>query len=204
MTRRVGNKGSGAMRSQVNHAVLGLVIARPSYGYELGLRFERLYGDVLPVSGESHIYKALNALQSNSMIIGSPGRSPASPGTDRQPKVHYSSTDTGREWHRAQLVEQMRDARRRSQLLVRQLAVYASEPQMALDVIDRIEEACLDAAVGAPMAPKSVGSGVGGDSGLVALLASEESRLAMEAKLPWIEYARRAFKMLAEDAGRVK
>lgn len=36
------------MRSPVNWTVLGLVIERSSYGWELWTRFERLYDDVMP------------------------------------------------------------------------------------------------------------------------------------------------------------
>jgi DNA-binding PadR family transcriptional regulator len=55
------------MRSAVNWAVLGLVIERPSYGYELFQRLERRYGGVLdpPIS---QIYAALNALERASLI----------------------------------------------------------------------------------------------------------------------------------------
>lgn len=35
------------MRSPLNWALLGLVIQRPSYGYELVQRFERIYEDAL-------------------------------------------------------------------------------------------------------------------------------------------------------------
>ena len=35
------------MQSPVNWALLGLVIERPSYAYELAKRFERTYGSVL-------------------------------------------------------------------------------------------------------------------------------------------------------------
>jgi hypothetical protein len=122
--------------------------------------------------------------------------SPVSGGTDRQPKRHYRATDLGREGYRAQLVEQMREARRHSQRLARQLAVFARRPQMALKVIDGIEEVCLEEAIRAPIRSPSLRSGA--SSALVDRLATEESRLAMEAALPWIEYARATFKALAE------
>jgi DNA-binding PadR family transcriptional regulator len=186
------------MRSQVNWALLGLVIERPSYGYELAARFERVYGDLLHVSGESHIYKALNALVANSLASGSPVDNPVSVGTDRQPKVHYHVTDLGKASYRAYLAEQMRKTRRHSQLLVRELAVLANRPQMALEAVDVIEEACLEEAVRAPIAPPPAGPRADRRSGLLDRLAAEESRLAMDAKLPWIEYARREFKALTQ------
>ncbi len=56
------------MRSLVSWSLLGLVIERPSYGYELVQRFERTYGDVLELSSPSQIYTALDALQRRSLI----------------------------------------------------------------------------------------------------------------------------------------
>ncbi len=49
------------MRSPINWGVLGLLIERPGYGYDLFHRFERTYGELLELSSPSQIYKALNA-----------------------------------------------------------------------------------------------------------------------------------------------
>lgn len=198
MQDRDETKGAGAMRSQINWALLGLVIERPSYGYELAARFERVYGDILHVSSNSHIYKALDSLVGRSMIRASPEANPVSSGTDRQPKRHYFATDQGRKRYQKHLVEQMREARRRSQLLARQLAVFESKPQVALEIIDAIEEACLEEAIRAPMSPPSLGPSTDFGSALIDRLAAEESRVAMEEELRWIACARREFKALAE------
>lgn len=195
------DKGAGTMRSPVNWALLGLVIERPSYGYELARRFERVYSGVLHASGDSHIYKALDALENRSMIRGATETRAVQAGTERQPKQHYRATARGMQGYRARLIEQIREDRQRSQLFARQLAVFTHEPQAALEVIASIEQACLEEAVRIPISPPPDGSPGAADSELVARLAAEESRLAMEAKLPWVDYARREFRALAE--GRV-
>lgn len=200
MNGQAMSSGTKGMRSPIYWALLGLVIERPSYGYELSARFERVYGDVLPISGDSQIYTALNVLERRSLIGGTLLASRVSGGTDRQPKRHYRATDLGREGYRARLVEQMREARRYSQRLVRELAVFANKPRMALEVIDGIEEVCLQEAMRAPIpSSPSLRSGAGSGSALVDRLAAEESRLAMEATLPWIEYARATFKALVDE-----
>ena len=56
------------MRSPLNWALLGLVIQRPSYGYELVQRFERTYEDALELSSPSQVYTALDALRRRSLI----------------------------------------------------------------------------------------------------------------------------------------
>ncbi len=199
MNGQAMSSGAKGMRSPVYWALLGLVIERPSYGYELIARFERVYGDILSISGDSQIYTALNVLEGRSLIGGTQLASLVSGGTDRQPKRHYRATDLGREGYRARLVEQMRDARRHSQRLARQLAVFARRPQMALEVLNGIEEVCLEEAIRAPIPSPSLRSAAGSGSALVDRLAAEESRLAMEATLPWIEYARATFKALADE-----
>lgn len=199
MSGQAMSSGAKGMRSPIYWALLGLVIERPSYGYELIARFERVYGDVLPISGDSQVYNALTALEDRSLIGGALLVSGVSSGTDRQPKRHYRATDLGREGYQAQLVEQMREARRHSQRLARQLAVFARKPQMALEIIDGIEEVCLEEAIRAPIPSPSLRSVGGPGSALVDRLAAEESRLAMEATLPWIEFARATFRALADE-----
>src|SRR5580658_10158919 len=59
--------GGGVLRSQVACAVLGLVIEKPSHGYEIGQRFERRFGGFLRV-GRSSIYAALGSLMEAELI----------------------------------------------------------------------------------------------------------------------------------------
>lgn len=197
-----GESGAARMYSPLNWALLGLVIERPSYGYELARRLERLYGDMLDVRRDSRVYKALDALAERSLIETTGVAGAVAAGTDRQPKRHYQATDLGLGSYRAYLVEQLREARRRSQLLARQLAVFADQPRVALRVIDAIEEACLEEAVRAPIVPPPA-SGDDSRVALVASLTGEERRLAMEAALPWVEYARATFttRLRREGAG---
>jgi DNA-binding PadR family transcriptional regulator len=184
------------MRSPVNWAVLGLTIERPSYGYEILQRFERNYGDLLKLSSPSQIYSALDTLRERGMIEAT---SEPSPGvTSRQPKLHYRATDEGIQRYQQHLVDQAEDDRRRASLFARELAALA--PQAALAVLDAYEQMCLTHATRArpgnqaPAAPD-------GSTTLADRLAGEEERLAMEAKLPWIEYARRELCAVA-DRGR--
>jgi DNA-binding PadR family transcriptional regulator len=193
--RVVREKGVGPMSSPVNWAVLGLVIERPSYGYELAQRFDRVYGEVLPVSSISHIYAALNALEGRGMVEQLPATPLPSAG-GRQPKPHYRATAIGDHGYREWLADQIRADRRRSRLFVRQLSVLANEPQAALEVLRRYEQACLDEAANTPIAPVQSGAPT---SDLVARLISEENRLMAQAILTWVEYARHELKALESD-----
>jgi len=175
------------MRSPVNWALLGLVIQRPSYGYELVQRFERTYGEALELSSPSQIYSALDALARHRLIEKLP-KQELEPGV-RQPKPHYRATARGTRDYEQWLICQLQEERRRSRLFAQQLAVLA--PQAALGVLERCEEACLKQA--SAVAPEAASGEAWREdaSRLTARLVSEEDRLAIGAKLSWIEYARR-------------
>jgi hypothetical protein len=114
--------------------------------------------------------------------------------TGRQPKPRYRATAEGINSYQERLITQMREDFRRSRLFARQLAVFAHEPEMALDVIERYGQACLEEAGETPVLTTA---GTDAVAGLAERLVSEERRLAMGARLPWIDYARREFKALA-------
>ncbi len=188
------------MSSPVNWALLGLIIERPSYGYELAQRFERVYGEVLPVSSASHIYAALNALETRSLVEHVPPSAALQSG-GRQPKPHYRATAHAHRAYREWLVVQIQDDRRRSRLFARELAVLASEPDAALEVLRGYELACLEEAARTPITPP--GGAARDTNAVIARLVAEENRLAGEAMLAWVEYARRELSALeAGDGGR--
>ena len=189
-------RGANPMQSAVHWALLGLVIERPSYGYELAQRFEHAYAGMLQLSGVSYVYTALDTLQYRSMIEEIPGTR-----TGRQPKPRYRATSEGVRSYQERLIAQMHEDLRRSRLFARQLAAFAQEPEMALNVIERYGQACLEEAGETPV-PAPAENGAGAASDLASRLVSEERRLALEARLPWIDYARREFKALA--AGRMQ
>jgi DNA-binding PadR family transcriptional regulator len=176
---------SGNLRSPVSWALLGLVIHRPSYGYELVQRFERTHGDALGLSSMSQIYTALDTLKRRGLIeeLATDGDSP----TVRQPKPHYRATADGVREHREWLIGQLTEERRRSRLFVRQIAMLP--PADGLAVIERFERACLREAAAAR--PNDREACAEGSTAIATRLLGEEHRLSAGAKLSWIAYARR-------------
>jgi DNA-binding PadR family transcriptional regulator len=183
------NRGERAMTSPVNWALLGLVINRASYGLELAHRFERAYGDVLPVSGDSHVYSALDRLETRGLIEIVPGTE-----ITRQPKPHYRATELGVQSYENWLVEQVDAERRRQELWVRQLAVFTLAPDAALNVIDRFERQYLKTAGQAGHARQGMGDA---RSELIDGLVAEQQRLAVGGMLSWLQFARSSFEALA-------
>jgi DNA-binding PadR family transcriptional regulator len=174
----------GSMQSPVNWALLGLVIERPSYAYELAQRFDRTYEGALSLASTSHVYTALRSLLDRELIEEVPGG-----GTGRQPKPRYRATREGLEHYQRQLVGQLADERRRQRLFAMELAALMSEPELARAVIDGYEQECVREA-----GQSTPGREDGSDdarSQLALRLACEENRLALGARLAWLQYVRR-------------
>ena len=182
------------MTSAVNWTLLGLVIARPSYGLELARRFERSYDGVLAVSSASHVYAALDVLEERGLIETIPG-----PEGGRQPKPHYRATSLGLGGYEDWLVEQAEADAQRQELWVRQLAVFAHNPEAALRVIDRSERVYLRTRAAKAGA---MDRGAGDRQGtLVDWLVAEQERITVGGKLSWWNAARRRFEAIAGRQG---
>ncbi|ADB49990.1 PadR family transcriptional regulator [Conexibacter woesei] len=184
------------MRSTVNLAVLGLVIERPSYGYELSQRFGRRFGDLFAV-GRSHIYAALDSLQRDSLIEPLPRPQPVGR-RPRQPRVHYRVTADGARTYREWVAEQLRENTQRSQMLAR-LAVVGAGQTETIDLL----------LAGYELAARNGGAATAGDGDgeangdaaerLVLRLLEEERRVMREAQQKWMAFARRELAAFDDD-----
>jgi DNA-binding PadR family transcriptional regulator len=180
------------MQSPVNWALLGLVIERPSYAYELAQRFDRTYEGALSLSSTSHVYTALRALEDRGLVEEVPGS-----GTGRQPKPCYRASDGAVEHYQRWLVSQLAEECRRQRLFAMELAALMSDPDVARAVIDGYEQACLAEGGDSPLRATDGSTGEAG-SRLATRLACEQNRLAVGARLEWVQYVRRELKALAE------
>jgi DNA-binding PadR family transcriptional regulator len=184
--RAIGHARSQTPQSQVQWGLLALVIERPSYGYELATRFERAYGDALRLSSTSYAYTALQALEEHGLV-----EEVAGSGGGRQPKPIYRATDAGIAALKEQLISEVSSDRRRSRVSARKLAAFAHEPEAALALIAGIREACLLEAVQSRDERSQTSADLDPASHLAVRLAAEEGRLAVDAKLRWLDYAAR-------------
>jgi DNA-binding PadR family transcriptional regulator len=170
------------MHSPVNWALLGLVIERPSYAYELARRFERAYEGALSISSVSHIYTALAALRERGLVEELPG-TPQSTRSRRR----YQPTARGLHEHAEWLVGQLGEERRRQRVLIVQLGALAKAPEQALAALDAYEQACIAEIAAASPPGEDDGPGT---TRLVARLTGEDTRLTIAARLRWVQYAR--------------
>jgi len=179
------------MHSSINWALLGLIIERPSYAYELAQRFERTYEGVLSLSSVSHVYTALTTLRSRALVEEVPGTRKG-----RQPKPSYRATEKGLGEYRDWLLSQLGEDRRRQRLFVLQLAALARNPEAALGIVGDYERACLEEATKTPITRESAAA-VDAGGALAERLLAEEHRLSVGAKLAWVQYAQRQLKALS-------
>ena len=111
------------MHSPVNWALLGLVIERPSYAYELARRFERTYEGALSLSSVSHVYTALGDAARAGLIEEPPGTHAAV-----RSKRRYQATGDGLCEHARMAGRSGRRGARRQRVLIAQLGALARTP----------------------------------------------------------------------------
>jgi DNA-binding PadR family transcriptional regulator len=183
------------LRSDIYWALLGLIIARPSYGYALAQRYERTYGELLPLSSQGQIYRGLDALEGKALIEKVP-----IVGEDRQPKTHYRATDLGIEHYRVRLVARLAWESRHWQEFAEELAVLP--PEIALAALDEYEQTCLQE----NHTPSRSSGGGAKDPGsassrLAARIAAQRMQSTSQARLSWIAYARHELRAVSEQRG---
>lgn len=178
--------GVAALRSQVACAVLGLVIEKPSHGYEIGQRFERRFGAFMSV-GRSSIYAALSSLMDAELIEKMAARSSTGVSRGAKAGASYRATAQGARAYRAWLAERVRSDPQRVEMLGRMAFAGVRSVEAALEFIARYEQECVREAQ--ELARPST-SGLGGISGVLERLLVEERRRMIDAQLAWITYAR--------------
>ncbi len=187
--RGIDPAGSAALRSQVACAVLGLVIEKPSHGYEIGQRFDRRFGGFLSV-GRSSIYAALASLMDAGLIEKMSGRSTTGVSRGAKAGASYRATPRGARAYRAWLAERVRNDPQRVEMLGRMTLAGVHSVDAALDFIGRYERECVREAQELSRPIGDVDGERDGISGVVERLLIEERRRMIDAQLGWITYAR--------------
>lgn len=175
------------MRSAVNAAVLSLVIERPSYGGEIGRRFESRFEGML-APRQQHIYRALQRLEEDGLIEPIPLE-----GEDGSVRQGWRATAAGARSYRAWLREPVPlgdDAL--TQLRIRLASTRADDLETARHLVDEYERAALALARRRP--PRS-------DS-LIERALDEERRVAADAALRWVAWLRDELRKREAEATR--
>jgi DNA-binding PadR family transcriptional regulator len=190
------------LRSQVACAVLGLVIEKPSHGYEIGQRFERRFGEFLSV-GRSSIYAALGTLMDAELVEKMSPRSSTGVRRGAKAGASYRATPDGARAYRAWLADRVRNDPQRVAMLGRMALACVHSVEAAMDFIARYEQECVREAQELARPTTTVESGADGLSAVLERLLVEERRRMIDAQLAWITYARAELRAVSPRAAGV-
>jgi DNA-binding PadR family transcriptional regulator len=187
--------GGGVLRSQVACAVLGLVIEKPSHGYEIGQRFERRFGAFLSV-GRSSIYAALASLVEAELVERMATSSDTGVSRGAKAGAAYRATAYGGRAYRMWLAERVRSDPQRVEMLGRMAFAGVRSVDAALDFIARYEQECVREAQELARPSELGASASPGIARVLERLLVEERRRMIDAQLAWITYARAELRSL--------
>lgn len=193
---------SGASSSVALWLVLGLLIERPSHGYELKQRYEERFFRWLPTSGSS-IYNALDRLREEGLAESFEVELERAQRPRERMRHHHRATVAGVAAYRSWISELMTDGFERSELLGR----IASSGMIALPellaIVDRYAEECLQEIRALPIADLA-GLPERSATELSEMLVLERQRRELQAQLDWSTWARRVLTKYAQGAGSAR
>ncbi|HYV14447.1 MAG TPA: PadR family transcriptional regulator [Conexibacter sp.] len=188
------------MKAGTKYAVLGLLLERPSYGYEVLVRFRRAFDAGQWAITPQGLYASLDRLERDGLI--EPIALESADVSRRQPKTPYRVTADGARALRHFLEAPMGPDPTRAEFLVRLQCAASKDAEALLSMLDGYENACLDELGRLTPGTQDV-NGLAQPGTLVERLALEDRRLGIQARLTWIDYARQQLRSAAPAlAGR--
>ncbi len=183
------------------HAVLGLVIERPGYGYQLAQRLDERFGS----SGfaPSGVYSALDQL-SRDDLVRSAGEMGAGPARRAAPRMIYEATDEGVDHFEAWMLDpspapplrdelHMKIALCRPRNVPRLIEMVGGQELVCLGRLQDLKRLTEDA--GGPVASVSSRDW----SGLMRMLAAEAEVAFWNARIEWLQNARELLEQLRDE-----
>jgi DNA-binding PadR family transcriptional regulator len=166
------------------YAVLGLIMERRGYGYDLAQRLAERLGPAWRLNPAA-VYQALNQLESEGMVRGCERPSSLRSNGDRrrQPRLVYEATERGREALQSWLLAPaLRQEPIRSELALK-LAVAQASAEELRAVIDQAERLLKGALVECRLSEEAVGLRKPGVARTAALFR-------LEGELDWLAAVR--------------
>ncbi len=171
--------------------VLGLVIERPSHGYEIVQRYDDRFGWLLPISS-SGVYGDLERLRGDGFLEEIAEEQPVGDARSRSRRC-LRATRLGAQSYRGWLAGRMRNNPQRFELLGRLASSAALGVRGAIDVLERFESECVRELKALPLLDERVGAGECDADELAKWLAIDRQRRALRADLDWVSDAMRLY-----------
>ncbi|HYM44806.1 MAG TPA: helix-turn-helix transcriptional regulator [Solirubrobacteraceae bacterium] len=180
------------------HAVLGLVIERPGYGYQLAQRLEERFG----VSGfaPSGVYSALDQLERDDYVrsAGELGRGPA---RRAAPRTIYEATPAGEDHFESWMLASSPTPPLRDDLHMKIALCRPRNVPRLIDMVYGQELACLGRLRDLNGQVEEDRAGGSREwSGLMRALARDAEVAFWHARIEWLQGARELLEQLREEA----
>jgi DNA-binding PadR family transcriptional regulator len=180
------------------YAVLGLVIERPGYGYQLAQRLEERFGS----SGfaPSGVYSALDQL-SRDAYVRSAGEMGPGPARRAAPRMIYEATPEGVEHFESWMLGSSSAPPLRDELHMKIALCRPREVPRLIEMVYGQELACLARLRDLKQAADSEVGDRREWSRLMRTLARDAEIASWRARIEWLQSARELLERLLEDSG---
>lgn len=187
----------------MKYAVLGLLVERRGYAYDLARRFEETVGPAFNVHYGA-IYQALDALERDALIRGALREGDLRNDRRRRagPRMVYETTDEGVQAYEAWIRTPARVEPLRGELALKVALSRPEHGEALLSLIDDYELACLErlrehSAAAAEQAASANGSNAWRLSSTA--IARERATRLLNAEIEWVRDLRRSVAELGGD-----
>jgi DNA-binding PadR family transcriptional regulator len=181
------------------HAVLGLVIERPGYGYQLAQRLDERFGS----SGfaPSGVYSALDQL-SRDDLVRSAGEMGAGPARRAAPRTIYEATEQGVDHFEAWMLDPSPAPPLRDELHMKIALCRPRNLPRLIEMVGGQELVCLGRLQDLKRLTEEVSTSSRDWSGLMRLLAAEAEVAFWHARIEWLQNARELLEQLGDEHER--
>lgn len=178
------------------HAVLGLVIERPGYGYQLAQRLDERFGS----SGfaPSGVYSALDQL-SRDELVRSAGELGAGPARRAAPRTIYEATEEGVDHFESWMLDPSPMPPLRDELHMKIALCRPRNVPRLIEMIEGQELVCLGRLRDLRTANDEAGESSRDWARLMGLLATEAEIAFWNARIEWLQNARELLEQLRDE-----
>lgn len=178
------------------HAVLGLVIERPGYGYQLAQRLDERFGSSgFALSG---VYSALDQL-SRDELVRSAGETVAIPGSRAAPRTVYEATEEGVDHFEDWMLDASSTPPLRDELHMKIALCRPHNVPRLIDVISGQELVCLGRLADLKRLAGQHAASSRDWSSLMRMLAAEAEVAFWNARIEWLQNARALLEQLRDE-----
>jgi DNA-binding PadR family transcriptional regulator len=182
------------------YAVLGLVIERPGYGYQLAQRLEERFGS----SGfaPSGVYSALDQLSRDEFVRAAREMGPG-PARRAAPRMIYEATDEGVEHFESWMLGSSSAPPLRDELHMKIALCRPSDLPRLIDMVYGQELACMGRLRDLKQLSDMEGAGDRHEwSTLMRVLSRDAEVASWRARIEWLQSARELLERLLQEAAR--